>query len=95
VNKTPLFARTNRILGGHAPSVYLSRIECDDKVITEDLNTYINSHLINVEQLRTDNFDDYFAERAKALLDLISDAMGKAIANRDSEETIAAFGKSL
>jgi hypothetical protein len=95
VNKTPLFARTNRILGGHAPSVYLNRIERDDKVYTDDLNTYISSHLINVDQLRSDSFDDYFAERAKALLDLISDAMGKTIANRDSEETVSAFGKSL
>lgn len=95
VNKTPLFARTNRILGGHAPSVYLTRIERDDKVNTEDLNKYISSHLINIEQLRSDNFNDYFAERAKSLLGLISDAMGKTIANRDSEETISAFGKSL
>ena len=95
VNKTPLFARTNRILGGHAPSVYLNRIERGDKVKTEDLNKYISSHLINLEYLKLDNFDDYFAERAKALLDLISNAMGKTIANRDSEEMIAAFGKSI
>jgi len=95
VNKTPLFARTNRILGGHAPSVYLGRIERDDKVNAEDLKKYISSHFIDMEQLKTDNFNDYFADRAKALLDLISDAMGKTIANRDSEETIAAFGKSL
>lgn len=95
VNKTPLFARTNRILGGHAPSIYLNRIERDGKVSTEDLNKYINSHFINTEHLRSDNFNDYFAERAKALLDLISDAMGKTIANRDSEETINAFGKSI
>lgn len=95
VNKTPLFARTNRIIGGHAPSVYLSRIERDDKVANEDLDKYINSHLICVEQLRSDNFNDYFAERAKSLLDIISNAMGKTIANRDSEETIAAFGKSV
>lgn len=95
VNKTPLFARTNRILSGHAPSVYLNRIERDEKVTTEKLNQYIESHLISVEQLRADNFNDYFAERAKSLLDLISAAMGKSIANRDSEETIYAFGKSL
>ena len=37
----------------------------------------------------------FIANRAKAILDLISNAMGKVIANRDSEEIIAAFGKSL
>lgn len=95
VNKTPLFARTNRILGGNAPSVYLSKIERDDKVQAEDLNNYVESHLIDIEQLKNDCFHDFFADRAKALLDLISNAMGKTIANRDSEETILAFGKSL
>ncbi len=95
VNKTPLFARTNRVLGGHAPSVYINRIERDDKVKPEELNKYISSHLINVEQLRLNNFEEFFPERAKALLDLISHAMGKTIANRDSEETIAIFGKPV
>lgn len=95
VNKTPLFARTNRILGGNAPSVYLSKIERDDKVQAQDLNNYVGSHLIDIEQLKNDCFHDFFADRAKALLDLISNAMGKTIANRDSEETILTFGKSL
>jgi hypothetical protein len=95
VNKTPLFARTNRILGGHAPSIYLDKIERADKVKKEDLDEYLNSHFVNIEYLRTDNFDDYFADRAKAILDLISESMGKTIANRDSEETVSIFGKSL
>ena len=95
VNKTPLFARTNRILGGHAPSIYLDKIERADKVNKKDLDKYLNSHLVNIEYIRTDNFDDYFADRSKAILDLISESMGKTIANRDSEEIISVFGKSL
>jgi len=36
----------------------------------------MSSHFINTEQLKLDDFDDYFAERLKFLLDLISDAIG-------------------
>lgn len=95
VNKTPLFARTNRILGGNAPSEYFNKIEKDSKVIVADLNKYISSHKIDTAIIRADDFDGFFVDRAKALLDLISTAMGKTISNRDSEETIAAFGDKL
>ena len=95
VNKTPLFARTNRILGGNAPSEYLKKIEEDSKVVEVELDKYIISHKIEIANIRTDDFDGFFVNRAKALLDLIGGAMGKTISNRDSEETIAAFGKSL
>jgi len=95
VNKTPLFARTNRILGGNAPSKYLNKIEKDSKVISTDLDKSITSHKIEITSIRTDDFDGFFVNRAKALLDLISTAMGKTISNRDSEETIAAFGDKL
>ena len=95
VNKTPLFARTNRILGGNAPSDYLNKIEKDSKVIVADLNKYISSHKIDTTIIRANDFDKFFIDRAKALLDLISNAMGKTISNTDSEETIAAFGDKL
>lgn len=93
VNKTPLFARTNRILSGYAPSVYIARIEGDGRVSTQNLDKYLESHLIDKALIRNDNFNDFFAERAKAILDLISSAMGKTIANRDSEEAIEVFGR--
>lgn len=95
VNKTPLFARTNRILGGHAPSVYIKKIEDDNRVDPNDLNKYLATHLIDTTFIRTNNFNDFFAARAKAILDLISGAMGKTIANRDSDEAIAAFGSKV
>jgi len=95
VNKTPLFARTNRILGGNAPSKYLNKIEKDSKVIGADLDKFVTSHKIDITIIRADDFDGFFVNRAKALLDLISSAMGKTISNRDSDETIAAFGDKL
>ncbi|MBK5242557.1 DUF262 domain-containing protein [Clostridium sp.] len=95
VNKTPLFARTNRILGGNAPSKYLNKIVNDSTVIVEDLDKHITSHKIDILSIRADDFDGFFVYRAKALLDLIGDAMGKTISNRDSAETITAFGGKL
>jgi hypothetical protein len=59
------------------------------------LDNYIASHKIDTAMLRSDNFNGFFVDRAKALLDLIGAAMGKTISNRDSDETIAAFGDKL
>ena len=95
VNKTPLSAKTNRIFSGGAPSRYLKRIENDERVTTEDLDKFVATHLINVDALRTDNFDEYFVNRAKAILELISTAMEKPIPDLNDEAVISAFGGSL
>ena len=95
VNKTPLFARTNRIIGGSAPSDYLKRIETKKHVSGVNLDKYIHTHKIDVEDLRSDNFDEYFHKRAKALLNLISEAMAKPIPNLNGEDVIQDFGAPL
>lgn len=95
INKTPLFARTNRIIGGSAPSIYLKKIEKDGHVSEEQLDRYVVTHLIDVGNLRADDFDAYFINRAKAILEKISQAMGKQIANLSGEDIILAFGKPL
>ena len=95
INKTPLFARTNRIIGGSAPSEYLKKIEDSNHVLGTNLNSYIATHKIDVNDLRSDNFDDYFVKRAKSLILLISGAMAKPITNLDGPDVIAAFGKPL
>ena len=55
----------------------------------------IESHKVNYAYLSTDNFDAYFIDRAKQLLDRIEQATGKSIPGRDSEETESAFGVKL
>ena len=95
VNKTPISYSTNREIGGVAPSVYLSRIEKKGQVTPDVLNTYLETHFIDVSSCRADAFDAYFLKRAIVLLDSIEQAMGKAVPGRDSEETIQAFGGSL
>lgn len=82
INKTPLYARTNRIIGGVAPSRYISSLERNHNVNTESLNTYLASHQIDVESIRNDDFDTYFNRRRNALLDLIEQATGKPVPGR-------------
>jgi hypothetical protein len=93
VNKTPLSSRTNRIIGGNAPGVYLKKIE--NHVKEKDLDNSVATHHIDVADLRADRFDDYFLKRAKALLKLIGEAMGKPLMNLGGNDTVKAFGGSL
>lgn len=93
VNKTPIAYRTNRKIGGNAPSEYLQAIE--KNVSADALNANIQSHGIDVTLLRKDDFDTFFAFRAKTLLELISKVMNKEIANLDSTDVVEAFGMAL
>ena len=93
VNKTPIAYRTNRKIGGVAPSEYLKAIE--KNVSADALDTNIQSHGIDLTSLREDDFDAFFAFRAKTLLELIGKSMGKRIANLDSTDVVEAFGVAL
>jgi hypothetical protein len=95
VNKTPLSSRTNRIMGGKEPSVYLKKIETDGHVTESAVDHFLVSHLINVGDLRSNNFEEYFVKRAKGLLHLISEAMGKPVTGLDGSEVIKEFGAAL
>lgn len=81
INKTPLSARTNRILGGAAPSHYLGRLEKGAEgappIAPERLDGFLESHLIDPALLRADDFDRFFAARREALLGLIENATGQ------------------
>lgn len=95
INKTPVTYSTNREIGGVAPSQYLNKIETKKKVTHDDLNICLESHLINTDFIRSDDFDKYFLDRASRLLDIIGNAMGKPITNRDNDEIIKEFGGVL
>ena len=47
VNKTTIDARTNRRIGGAAPSRYLARIESSEQIAAEDLDAILRSHDID------------------------------------------------
>ena len=94
VNKTPIYASSNRSIGGRAPSEYIKTMKnkgLDDEMIS----AAITSHKVDYEMLKTDRFDEYFIDRAIKLIDRIELATGKKISGRDSEETIKEFGAAL
>ncbi len=59
------------------------------------LDDYMRTHWIDVDCMRSDDFDNHIINRAKILLSSIEKAIGKTISGKDSEETIEAFGASL
>ena len=95
VNKTPISYSTNREIGGVAPGKYLDKIAQKGQVAVSVLDSYLESHWLNVTACRTDNFDMHIIERAKKLLDAIESAMGKAISGRDSQDVVDKFGNKL
>jgi len=90
INKTPLSYRTNRIIGGVAPSNYLEKLENGNQstpaIQRDNLDTYLTSHLIDPTLLRGDMFDDFMSDRQKRLLGLIEQATGKAVYRGDIQE---------
>jgi hypothetical protein len=82
INKTPLAYRTNRIIGGAAPSIYLSRLEQGDKetppIPKQNLDSYLRSHLIDPELLRNNAFEAFRADRQERLLAMIEKATGQS-----------------
>ena len=95
INKTPLSARTNRIIGGAAPSKYLRRLEEGGDglqgVDAIELKNYLSSHLIAADLLREDKYDEFLNDRQKLLLSLIEEAMRKSVVTEG--EDIASWGK--
>jgi hypothetical protein len=79
INKTALSARTNRQIGGNAPSKYLPAIEKAAGVGIERMDEILCSHCIAPGELRADNFWNFYAQRAEALLQRIEAATGKTI----------------
>jgi hypothetical protein len=83
INKTPLTARTNRIIGGRGPSEYLPRLASSAKVDLATVGKHVTTHLADADLMARDDFEAFFATRAHALLEKISSAMGKPIEDLD------------
>ena len=79
INKTAISARTNRQIGGRAPSKYLPAIESAAEIERERMGEILASHCIVPDRLRTDDFWGFFAARAEMLLRRIETATGKKI----------------
>jgi hypothetical protein len=68
INKTPLSYRTNRIIGGDAPSQYLARLPGQGGASHAEIDDHLWSHLIEPRQLRADDFTAFVAARRVARL---------------------------
>lgn len=79
VNKTPLAARTNRMIGGRAPSDYLRGVRERDGVTVDAEGANLVSHFIEADSLRDDDFEAFFEARQLALLERIGRVMGKSL----------------
>lgn len=81
INKTPISYKANRMIGGSAPSVYLALLQSHSQVQIDDIamNELLRSHHIPVAPLRSDDFEAFYAQRQKELLELIERAMGKTL----------------
>ena len=79
VNKTALSYKTNRKIGGKAPTEYLRQIQDDKQVQMDDraMDDILTTHLIDPGVLRQDNFDGFYEKRKASLLFMIERVMGK------------------
>ena len=95
INKTPLAFRTNRIIGGDAPSIYLAKLEKGSTEVPsipkDKIDKNLVSHLIDPRLLRSDDFTGFMEDRQVRLLELIEQATGKKtrteISRDDDAET--------
>ncbi|MGH3319936.1 MAG: hypothetical protein ACRDN9_07110 [Streptosporangiaceae bacterium] len=81
INKTPLSARTNRVIGGWAPSDYRSRLANSAGVDRKTIDKHVGPHCIDTARLWSDDFDGFVRARQRALLNLVASAMGKPVAS--------------
>lgn len=80
VNKTALSAKTNRLLGGDAPSVYLRRLQDTRQMAPDRLDSFLATHFIEPTLLRRDDIRGMMVARARILCDQIAEATGRPVA---------------
>ncbi|WP_165164702.1 DUF262 domain-containing protein [Corynebacterium qintianiae] len=93
VNKTMLSAKTNRVIGGVAPSSYVHKIEAKAEIPEATLDDVLSRHLINPGHLRADDFDAFFSARRESLCQLIEAALNKPVP-RDVSSGVSAEDSS-
>lgn len=86
VNKSPLAAKTNRIIGGNAPSHYLEKLRKEGDMKEDRQQEILRSHLIEPDTLSNDEFDEFFKDRREQLLKIIESVTLKKIDRQDEED---------
>jgi hypothetical protein len=75
----PLTARSNRIIGGDVPSRYLGSLRDNHGVILAEEDANLPSHLVDPSTCVPTTSKGSFEARRRALLDRITEGMGKAL----------------
>lgn len=80
LNKTPISYKANRMIGGKAPSDYLSQLQNHKNVLlsNEGMDELLKSHHIVASHLRSNDYDGFIESRRGLLIAEISKVMGKA-----------------
>ena len=89
INKTPITARTNRIIGGQAPSRYFPQVVRKAETTVDVVRSSIESHLVDVDLLTADDFDAFYETRRSALLQLVIEAMGTPVEDIRNQDKFA------
>ena len=79
------------MIGGKAPNVYLNSIEQNHQMPGDRLDEILRSHQIEPALLRADAFEEFIRDRAGKLLDLIEQAMGKAVSGATRMRSFASL----
>jgi len=87
INKTPLSYKTNRLIGGNSPSVYLKKLLDDTRMTEARQDEILVSHIIDVDALKSDDFLAFFEARKEALLARIEAATGRKI-SREAQDGV-------
>ncbi|MGW0768912.1 GmrSD restriction endonuclease domain-containing protein [Streptomyces sp. NPDC002676] len=85
VNKSPLSYRAAMSMTG-APSSYLSTLVAASDMRPEWFDDVLATHLVDPEALRENDYERFYTDRSRQLLDLVQSAMGKRTMLRDSTE---------
>lgn len=79
VNKAPLSYKTNRIVGGNAPSAYLVKVQNQSGVSEGRMDEILSTHLVDPAAIRNDDFESFFRLREQELINRIEGSMGKKV----------------
>ncbi len=79
VNKTAISAKTNRTISSKSPSRYLEDLQRSAGIPETRMDDILRSHVVDPRAMSRDDFDDFFAQRQRALVDRIERATGKPV----------------
>lgn len=82
VNKTPLSYRASRSMIG-SPASYMTVLAQESGMRSEWFDDVVATHLIDPATLHEEDFESFYADRSRQLLELVNKAMGKRTVFRD------------